>query len=291
MKPPKKTRESSDTDMNIIAISRGTRYSPNHISNDAAIFNRVVECLLQAGHEVCACDEEAFLQSYSGVSPVLVVTMARDTRTLERLMEWESQGIVIVNSPRGVLNCVRQPMTELLLKHGIPHPQSWILPTDAPLPEEIIFPCWIKRGDSHALVKEDVCYASTRDEAMHVVAEMKNRDIPSVIVNKHLEGDLVKFYGVQGDTFFHWFYPSSLSHSKFGLETINGEAKQIPFSPHQLKQCADEAARVLQVPVYGGDAVVSPDGSICIIDFNDWPSFAPCRDEAAKAIARYCATL
>ncbi len=277
--------------MNIIAISRGARYSPNHISNDAAIFNRVVECLLQAGHEVCACDEEAFLQSHSGVSPMLVVTMARDARTLERLMEWESQGIAIVNSPRGVLNCVRQPMTELLMKYDIPHPQSWILSTDAPLPEEITFPCWLKRSDSHALVKEDVCYASTRDEAVRVVVDMKRRGIPSVVVNKHLEGDLVKFYGIQGDTFFHWFYPSSVSHSKFGLEAINGEAKQIPFSPHQLKQCADEAARVLQVPVYGGDAVVSPDGSIRIIDFNDWPSFAPCRDEAAKAIARYCATL
>ena len=153
------------------------------------------------------------------------------------------------------------------------------------------FPCWLKRGDSHALVKEDVCYASTCDEALRVVADMKGRGIPSVVVNEHLEGDLVKFYGVQDDTFFHWFYPSSLSHTKFGLEAINGEAKQIPFSSHQLKQCADEAARVLKVPVYGGDAVVSPDGRIRIIDFNDWPSFAPCRNEAAQAIARYCATL
>jgi hypothetical protein len=28
------------------------------------------------------------------------------------------------------------------------------------------------------------------------------------------------------------------------------------------------------------------DGSLWIIDFNDWPSFAPCREEAARAIAR-----
>ena len=277
--------------MNIIAISRGARYSPNHIGNDAAIFNKVVECLLRDGHEVYSCDEETFLEHCQDGHHTLVVTMARDVRTLERLMEWESRGATIVNSPRGVLNCVRLPMTELLMKHGIPHPQSWIFFTDAPLPEEMTFPCWLKRGDSHALVKEDVCYASTRDEALRVVAEMKSRGIPSVVVNEHLEGDLVKFYGVQGDAFFHWFYPSSVSHSKFGLEIINGEAKQIPFSPHQLRQCADEASRVLQVPVYGGDAVVSPDGSIRIIDFNDWPSFAPCRDEAAEAIVRHCSTL
>ena len=42
---------------------------------------------------------------------------------------------------------------------------------------------------------------------------------------------------------------------------------------------------MLNVPVYGGDCVVSEDGSIRIIDFNDWPSFAPCREEAGFYIA------
>ena len=177
-------------------------------------------------------------------------------------------------------------MTELLLAHKVPHPRSWIVATDEPFPLEVTFPCWLKRGDSHAMVKQDVCYASTRDEAIRVVADMHERGIPSVVINEHLVGDLVKFYGVQGNDFFHWFYPSSESHSKFGLETINGQAQGLPFDPAQLKQYADEAARVLDVPVYGGDAVVMADGSIRIIDFNDWPSFAPCREEAARAIAR-----
>ena len=33
----------------------------------------------------------------------------------------------------------------------------------------------------------------------------------------------------------------------------------------------------------GGDCIVAPDGQIRIIDFNDWPSFAPCRTEAAPS--------
>jgi len=37
--------------------------------------------------------------------------------------------------------------------------------------------------------------------------------------------------------------------------------------------------------VYGGDCIVSPDGEMRIIDFNDWPSFAPCREEASREIA------
>lgn len=280
--------------MNIVAISRGTRFSPNHVGNDAAIYNKVVEELRHLGHSVRTCTEEEFLafplpEGEGKEFPegeVRVVTMARDSRTLARLMEWEARGVLVVNSPQGILSCVRRPMTEILLNHGVPHPRSWIADTGEPLPEEVAFPCWLKRGDSHVVVKEDVSYASTRDEALRVMLSMKERGIPSVVINEHLEGDLVKFYGVQGDDFFHWFYPSATMHSKFGLEAINGEAQGLPFSPNRLKECADEAARLLHVPVYGGDAVVSADGSVRLIDFNDWPSFAPCRDEAARAIAR-----
>lgn len=292
----------NERNMNIIAISRGTRFSPNHVGNDAAIYNKVIEELLRMGHSVRSYTEDEFaeasldelasassegaVESSSDGLPEVVVTMARDKQTLARLLEWEARGVRIINSPRGILNCVRRPMTELLLAHNVPHPRSWIVATDEPLPAEVTFPCWLKRGDSHVVVKQDVCYATTRDEAIRVVADMRERGIPTVVINEHLAGDLVKFYGVQGNDFFHWFYPSAHSHSKFGLEAINGLAQGFPFDPAHLKECADEAARVLDVPVYGGDAVVMADGSIRIIDFNDWPSFAPCREEAARAIAR-----
>lgn len=272
--------------MNCIAVSRASRFSPNHVGNDAAIYNKVLEELRHGGHHVASYTEEEFLTLPLPEGEVRVVTMARDRQTLARLLEWEARGVRIINSPRGILNCVRRPMTELLVKHGVPHPQSWIVPTDEPFPLEATFPCWLKRGDSHAIAKADVCYARTRNEAIRVVADMREREIPSVVINEHLAGDLVKFYGVQGDDFFHWFYPSTDSHSKFGLEALNGPVQGLPFDPALLKQYADEAARVLDVPVYGGDAVVMADGSIRIIDFNDWPSFAPCREEAARAIAR-----
>jgi hypothetical protein len=38
--------------------------------------------------------------------------------------------------------------------------------------------------------------------------------------------------------------------------------------------------------IYGGDCIVGPDGKITIIDFNDWPSYAPCSNEAAPHIAK-----
>jgi len=31
--------------------------------------------------------------------------------------------------------------------------------------------------------------------------------------------------------------------------------------------------------------IVAPSGELTLIDLNDWPSFAPCRDAASEAIA------
>jgi predicted ATP-grasp superfamily ATP-dependent carboligase len=43
----------------------------------------------------------------------------------------------------------------------------------------------------------------------------------------------------------------------------------------------------LDLEVFGGDAVVTSDGSIYLIDINAWPSFALFRKEASEAIARH----
>lgn len=279
--------EKKQEAMKVIGVSRGIQYSPNHVNNDAAIFHKVMDELSDAGCIVERYSEQEFWDVPIPDGPVVVVDMARDVCTLAKLHQWESVGIPVVNSPQGIENCVRRPMTERLLQHGVAHPASWILPTEGADISSLTFPCWVKRGDSHAMVKEDVSYAGTVEQVGEILANFRQRGIPSAVVNEHLQGDLVKFYGVQGSPFFHWFYPSPCSHSKFGLEAINGIAKGYPFDAGTLKQCADEAARVLDVPVYGGDAVVMADGSIKLIDFNDWPSFAPCREEAGAAIARY----
>jgi hypothetical protein len=112
------------------------------------------------------------------------------------------------------------------------------------------------------------------------------RGIETAVLNEHLLGDLVKFYGVAGSDFFYWFYPNDMSHSKFGWEKINGQAIGIPFDLEELKSMCDEAAKVLGIYVYGGDCVVEANGDVKIIDFNDWPSFAPCRSDAAVHIAQ-----
>lgn len=266
----------------IVGVSRGNEYSPNHVDNDAAIFNKVAEELRSLGCKVEVYAETDFVARR--IKADIIFDMARDRATIARLKSLEDEGALVVNSAYGIDNCVRRPMTELLLKHGVPHPASYIIATGETF-EEDCYPCWIKRGDSHAMVKEDVCYATCREDAQHVLADFRRRGIPTAVINEHLQGDLIKFYGVQGTDFFYWFYPSPCSHSKFGLERINGIAKGIPFSVEDLKKYSDRAAEVLNVPIYGGDCVVSADGKLRIIDFNDWPSFARCREEAGGKIA------
>lgn len=272
----------TEESLRVIGVSRGCEFSPNHVDNDAAIFRIAAEELRKRGCEVTVYPEKEFVEKR--ITGKLIFDMARDRATIDRLKELEDEGALVVNSAYGIDRCVRKAMTELLMANGIPHPKSYIIPTDQSFGPEL-FPCWIKRGNSHAMVKEDVVFVECREEAEHVLADFRKRGIPEAVVNEHLVGDLVKFYGVQGTDFFYTFYPSEQSHSKFGLEAINGETRGYPFDVKKLKEYSDRASEVLDVPVYGGDCVVSSSGEIRIIDFNDWPSFARCREEAGKKIA------
>ena len=268
--------------ISIIGISRGCKYSPNHVDNDAAIFNIVVKALIQTGCHVSTYTEQEFVENE--ITGDIIFDMARDKATLARLKKLEDEGALVVNSAYGIDNCVRKPMTELLLQNKIPHPKSLFLSSDDTYPGTF-FPCWFKRAESHALVKEDVAYATNQEQADAILKDFRERGIPEAVINEHLQGDLIKFYGVKGTDFFYWFYPDPCSHSKFGLEKINGKAKGYPFDLDKLKEYSDQAADVLNVPIYGGDCVVLPSGEMAIIDFNDWPSFARCREEAGEKIA------
>ncbi|WP_165023789.1 MULTISPECIES: hypothetical protein [unclassified Dysgonomonas] len=271
----------------IVGVKRKTKYSPNHIGNDGMIFNLTTDSLREMGYEVEEFTEAEFV--VGSESGQYIFNMARDKSTIRRLQKLEKQGSVIINSAFGIDNCTRGKMTRLLLDNNIPHPASIIIdvnddPTEG-LNEIGAKAYWIKRGDFHAIHREDVTYARSMEEVKSILQEFAFRDIPNAVINEHLVGDLVKFYGVADTDFFYWFYPYDLNHSKFGLEVINGTAKEFPFSAEDLKRECDKAGEILGVRIYGGDCVVAADGSFKIIDFNDWPSFAPCREEAAPKIA------
>ncbi|MDR2496440.1 MAG: hypothetical protein LBD21_04870 [Tannerellaceae bacterium] len=273
----------------IAGIRRGSRFSPNHIGNDAAIFQATVCELRKLGRTVNEYSEADLIEGKE-IEEQYIFNMVRDRRSVRRLQQYENSGRRLLNSAYGIENCTREKMTRLLLEHHIPHPRSIIVPTDADpeaaLREHQLHNCWIKRGDFHAIHREDVTYVRNRNEAQSILEEYALRGIRHAVINEHLAGDLVKFYGVAHTDFFFRFYPTAETHSKFGLEEINGTAKGIAFDEAHLKRICNEAARVLGIEIYGGDCIVSADdGQIRIIDFNDWPSFAPCRSQAAAHIA------
>ncbi len=276
-------------EITIAGVMRAGAYSPNHIGNDTAIFNMTADELRKRGCLVNVYSEEQF-NAQGGVEEDFVMAMCREQESIRLLQKLEDQGKVVINSGYGIENCTRERMTRILLGNGIPYPESLIVNTNEnvkPLIEKAGFQsCWIKRGDFHAMHKEDVSYCRHAEEAQEVLQEYFYRGIKRAVINVHLVGDLVKFYGIRGTSYFFWFYPFDEGHSKYGHEEVNGRSQGIEFDEQALKDMCQRAAEELNVVVYGGDCIVGEGGDIQIIDFNDWPSFAPCRNDAAPHIAK-----
>ena len=275
-------------EITIAGIMRAGAYSPNHIGNDTAIFNAVAEHLRKRGCIVNVYSEEQLIAG--NVTEDIIINMCREQKSIALLQQMEDAGKIVINSGYGIENCTRERMTRILMGSNIPQPESLMVNTNEMIIDSLeqggFSQCWIKRGDFHAIHKEDVSFVRHPQEAQELLHEYFLRGIKRAVINKHIVGDLVKFYGVQGTPFFHWFYPYDLGHSKYGHEEINGKSQGIEFDIERMKHICQDAADVLDVKIYGGDCIISPEGEIYIIDFNDWPSFAPCRDEAAPHIAK-----
>jgi len=275
-------------EIKIAGVMRAGAYSPNHIGNDAAIFNAAAEQLRKRGCEVNIYSEEKFREN--NIEESIILNMCREQASIAKLQMLEDEGRLVVNSGYGIENCTRERMTRILLGNKIPYPDSLIVNTNENVIDDLresgFSSCWIKRGDFHAMHKEDVSYCRHPEEAQEVLHEYFYRGINRAVINRHLVGDLIKFYGVSGQPFFYWFYPFDEGHSKYGHEAVNGKSQGLPFDEGKLRMMCQQASEILDVRIYGGDCIVDPDGTIRIIDFNDWPSFAPCRQEAAPWIAK-----
>lgn len=259
---------------------RAGAYSPNHIGNDATIMNTVAEQLRKRGCEVNIYSEEQFCAGK--VTEPVIINMCREQRSTELLQKLEDEGALVINSGYGIENCIRERQARILLGSNIPYPESIIVDTDEVVKQRLVKlgmqQCWIKRGDFHTQHAEDVSYVRSANEAQDVLQEYFLRGFKRAVISRHLPGKLVKFYGVAGTPFFNWFFP---------FETDDAADKE----EHQridtrLKTICGKAASELNLVVYGGECIMDADGSLSIIDFNDWPSFSPCRAEAAANIAK-----
>lgn len=271
----------------VLGIRRSPQFSPNHTGNDSKIFSLTVDEIEKKGYKVRQMTEEEFFHE-EDIDEEIIFTMLRLPENVNKLKKFEQEGRRIINSAQGIENCFRANMTDLLLKNNISHPRSQILSTkddaESTFNELGGKNIWIKRGDFHTVHKEDIAFCRTYEEVKSILKEYAVRGIPNVVLSEHLQGDLVKFYAVKGTPFFHWFYPFDTDHLMMGAQDTE-RTRYFEFAESELRRIAGEAVEVLDVDIYGGDAIISNTGEIRLIDVNDWPSFAPCRDEASKYIA------
>lgn len=275
-------------EIRIAGVMRAGAFSPNHVGNDAAIFNLTAEALRKRGCSVKVYGEEEFREAE--ITEPVIMAMCRERASVEKLKRLEEEGRLVVNSGFGIENCTREKMTRLLMGHGVPCPDSLIVNTNENVREELekggFSQVWVKRGDFQTIHREDVSYCRHPEEAQEILHEFFYRGIQRAVINRHLVGDLIKFYGIAGTDFFYWFYPLETSHGRSDGEVAQSKPLRYSLDEDSLKKTCREISELLDVEIYGGDCIVARDGSFKIIDFNDWPSFAPCRNEAALVIAK-----
>ena len=195
-------------EIKIAGVMRAGAYSPNHIGNDAAIFNAVMEQLRKRGCEVNVYSEEQL--NAGAVTENIILNMCREPRSMQILQQMEDRGALVINSGFGLENCIRERSARILLGNDIPFPDSLIVNTDEGVKDRLqkagVSQCWIKRGDSHSRHKEDVTYVRHPEEAQEILQEYFLRGIKRAVINRHIEGELIKFYGIADSSFFFWFF-------------------------------------------------------------------------------------
>jgi glutathione synthase/RimK-type ligase-like ATP-grasp enzyme len=263
-------------------IYRESAHSPGRVDDDAAIMHRVGEALATHGFTVELLRADNVEPAFETPS-AMIFAMCEQGEILDRLKRAGQAGAIVVNSPDAIRNTYRHRMVELFAQNHVLAPVSHVVATNAvklPLATGV----WIKRYDFHATQSDDVMYVASETGFREALARFAERGIPFVVAQEHVEGDLIKFYGVgragvdaPGSDWFEWFY-----HRDKGMTGY-------PFKAERLRAVARSAAAALGVEVFGGDAIIRRDGEPVIIDLNAWPSYAKYRDKAAQSIADYLA--
>ena len=259
----------------ILGIYRERIFSPGKVLDDAAVLDATLEKLSAIGRQVNSVHAEAIDRSIP--RPRWALTMAQSPRVLGILENWAALGTMVVNSVGSVRRCYRKPLSRILDRAGLPVPPGRIVPLDS-AEEEIAMhasdPVWLKRGDVHAVQAGDVAQVRSKREISEALDHFRLQNVTEILVQTHVAGPVVKFYGVGHGDFFRAFLAST------GEDITNGMGSA-------LRELAKRAAATVGLEVYGGDAVMPGNGSAALIDLNDWPSFSRCCRDAAKNIVLY----
>lgn len=191
---------------------------------------------------------------------------------------------MVMNSGYGIENCIRMIMVRLLQQADIRIPDSFVVDTDVDVRRQLrkagFGACWVKKGEAPVHHLEDIARCRHVEEAQEILHEFFFRHISKAVVSRVVEGEKIRCYGIASAEVFHAFLP---------FRTPEGDDASSALPPvlfDEVKEVCMKAAGVLKVDVFGCDMVLDADGVCWLVNFDDWPSFAPIRREAARAIAK-----
>jgi len=261
-------------------IFRESAHSPGRETDDTEILRLTGKHLEARGFRVVIQSPEE-ITGLPAERPRGVFMMCEQVAILAHLRELAARGVPHVNTPQAVLNTYRDRMIALLDEAAVSFVPSRLVETTGG-DEAGALPMWVKRADVHNTQEGDVTYAATAGDVHAALAGLAKRGMRQAVLQPHVDGDLVKFYGIGGNAradgtpaWFRWFYHKN--------QTVAGH----PLDPVALGRAVRRAAAALGLEVYGGDAIATAEGRIVLIDVNAWPSFALYRDEASAAIAEH----
>jgi hypothetical protein len=266
-----------------LGIYREKRFSPGaHAAGDAEILELTQAALARLGYQTKLIAPES-LPTMAPSIPV-VFSMCQSLEALAVLQTWEKQGVLVLNTPAAVRACYRLALVTALSQTTLPLPRSVIVPLDetaspgthcSALPESTAG-WWVKRGDVHAMQADDVLFVRHTADLPAQLTRLRQRGIRHAVVQEHIAGQEWKFYAVRGHGVLHAFAPH--------------DAHCPPIDYVRLNMLARQAGEVLGLDIYGGDCLLTSDGTLYLIDINDWPSFRGCRPVAATHIAQQILT-
>ena len=259
-------------------IFRERTHSPGRESDDTEILRLTGKHLEARGYQiVLKTTDDLAVPDES--RPDLVFLMCETFEPLRQLAAGEKRGVLHVNPLDAVLNTYRDRMIARFEAAGVPFVPSRLVDTRRPAPT-VDLPVWVKRADVHNTQDGDVVRVESAEALAPTLAALAARGIERAVLQPHVAGDLVKFYGVGvaepgGEPpWFHWFHHADQRLAGY------------PVDAGRLARVFAHAAGALGLEVYGGDAIVS-EHALVLLDLNAWPSFARVREDASHVIAAH----
>ena len=154
-----------------------------------------------------------------------------------------------------MLNTYRDRMIAQFAEARVPFIESRLVATSD---ERVAAPrpVWVKRADVHNTQEGDVVYAADAAAVARALQGLAARSIPRAVIQPHVDGDLIKFYGVGpgggahgGPPWFRWFYRTSSSAAT-------------PSTSAAARLGRQAAAARLGLEIYGGDCIVTGSGGL-----------------------------